>query len=584
MILPFLRIGGEPVEITLSKIKEKAMQAVNTGAGWYSLIRESFGTAWQRGVTIDSPRDILAFSPVFACVTVIQADIGKLRPRVVIEDEDEICTEVARNSPFMTVLNKPNKYQNRIQFIGWWIVSKLLHGNAYALKVRDAQRKVIGFYLLDPQRVTPLVADNGDVYYQLSSDHLARLLGQVTVPASEIVHDRMNCLWHPLVGISPIYACGLSATMGLRIQKNSTKFFSNMSRPSGMLTAPGSISDEVAGRLKTAWEENFGGENIGRLAVLGDNLKYEAMTIPPEQAQLIDQLKWTAEDVARVFHVPLYKIGGTVPSGSTIDALNQAYYSDCLQALIEEWELCMDGGLELPPDHYTDLDLDGLLRMDQLAQITALSESVKGSIRAPNEARKKLNLKPVTGGESPMSQQQNYSLAALAKRDAKEDPFATGPKPGDPAGAPGGAPANPPKPTPGAAGYTDDEEDDGKMLADLFVKGLAEASAPLVNVPALAETIDSQVRASVGTLLVELRNAVGTVSVLASSMQKNAERVEATLEASASAAKRSEDAQRRMTATVDRLVGVFLMPVAPVYDKNGVLIGSKRVEKLQEEA
>ena len=30
----------------------------------------------------------------------------------------------------------------------------------------------------------------------------------------------------------------------------------------------------------------------------------------------------------------------------------------------------------------------------------------------------------MTGGESPYLQQQNYSLAALAKRDAQEDPFA----------------------------------------------------------------------------------------------------------------------------------------------------------------
>jgi len=43
---------------------------------------------------------------------------------------------------------------------------------------------------------------------------------------------------------------------------------------------------------------------------------------------------------------------------------------------------------------------------------------------APNEGRAKLDLKPKTGGDSPYLQQQNYSLAALAKRDAQADPFA----------------------------------------------------------------------------------------------------------------------------------------------------------------
>ena len=39
----------------------------------------------------------------------------------------------------------------------------------------------------------------------------------------------MNCLYHPLVGLSPIYACGLAAQQGLAIQNGSTEFFGNMS-------------------------------------------------------------------------------------------------------------------------------------------------------------------------------------------------------------------------------------------------------------------------------------------------------------------------------------------------------------------
>ncbi|MEG7700666.1 phage portal protein, partial [Listeria monocytogenes] len=88
-----------------------------------------------------------------------------------------------------------------------------------------------------------------------------------------------------------------SATQGSRIQKNSANFFENMSRPSGMLTGPGVIDDATAERLKREWEKNYSGQNIGRLAVLGDGLTYAPMTIAPEAAQLIEQLKWTVEDV-----------------------------------------------------------------------------------------------------------------------------------------------------------------------------------------------------------------------------------------------------------------------------------------------
>jgi HK97 family phage portal protein len=443
------------------KMLNAVPSAVANGGGWFGVIREPWGGAWQRNLEVDAPRQILAFSAVFSCVTIIASDIAKLRIKLVEEADDGICTEL-KLSPFAPVLRRPNRYQTRIKFIEQWIVSKLLYGNAYALKVRDQRGIVTQLYILDAQRVTPLVADNGDVYYQLSADHLSGLTGTTTVPASEIIHDTMVCLWHPLVGVSPIYACGISATQGGRIQANSTKFFDNMSRPSGILTAPGPISDETARRLKTEWEANYSGINSGRTAVVGDGLKYEAMTIPAQEAQLIEQLRWTVEDVARCFHMPLFKIGGPVPANNTIDALSQTYYSDCLQALIESFELCMDEGLGLPGNYYTELDLDGLLRMDTAARYDAKNKAVGGGWMSPNEARRTENLKAVDGGDSPYLQQQNYSLAALAKRDSQPDPFGAA-KPA--------APAVPEPPE-------EDEEEAVEpvnalqAIADLFIRGL----------------------------------------------------------------------------------------------------------------
>ena len=430
--------------------KEQTLTAVNGFGGMLGLVRESFAGAWQRNVTVDAPREILAFSAVFACVTIIAGDIGKLRIKLVDEDADGIASEVKTASPFLPVLYKPNRYQTRIKFIEQWIVSKLLFGNTYVLKGRDQRGIVTTLYVLDAQRVTPLVADDGSVYYRLAADHLSGLTEPLTVPASEIIHDKMVTIWHPLVGVSPIYACGMSATMGNRIQGNSTKFFDNMSRPSGMLSAPGTISDETAIRLKADWEANFGGANIGRLAVLGDGLKYEVMSIPAHEAQLIEQLKWTIEDVARCFHVPLFKLGGPEPSRVSVESLNQTYYSDCLQSLIESAEACLDDGLALPGGYSTEFDLEGLMRMDTATRYDTKSKAVGGGWMSPNEARAGENMKAVKGGDSPYLQQQNYSLAALAKRDAKADPFAGAPKPVPETPAPGipGTETPPPAPAP----------------------------------------------------------------------------------------------------------------------------------------
>ena len=105
----------------------------------------------------------------------------------------------------------------------------------------------------------------------------------------------MVTLFHPLVGVTPLYACGLAAQQGLTIQTKSEQFFRGGSHPGGVLTAPGEIGEDQAQRIKVYWEENFTGTNSGRVAVLGKGLKYEAMTVNAADAQLIEQLQWSAQ-------------------------------------------------------------------------------------------------------------------------------------------------------------------------------------------------------------------------------------------------------------------------------------------------
>lgn len=405
-------------------IKKANLSPVRSSSGWFGIIHESFAGAFQANVEVDAPRDILSFSGLYAPVTLIAGDVAKLRIKMTARQESGIWSEVETGSPFLPVLRKPNGYQTRVQFVEFWMLMKILYGNAYIFKVRDNRGIVVEMHVLDSERVTPLVAPNGDVYYQISADYLAGLEQGMTVPASEIIHDRMNCLWHPLVGIAPIYAAALSATQGRKIQNSSAKFFQNMSRPSGMLTAPNSIDDETAARLKQGWEENYGGGNLGRVAVAGNGLDYKAFTIPAEQAQLIEQLEWTVKDIARALLVPQFMVGGEPPAGGTVEAETLRYYNQCLQKYLEQGEACLDDGLSLPSNYRTEFDTDGLIRMDSVAQIEVLSKGVGGAIMTPNEARHKIGLPPVAGGDTPYLQQQNYSLEALAKRDAQDDPFA----------------------------------------------------------------------------------------------------------------------------------------------------------------
>lgn len=411
-------------------------------SGFCGRIAESFSGAWQRNIEIKQ-EVVTAYWAVFACATAIAGDISKLGVWV-MEEKDNIWVK----TKLRPVLRKPNRYQTRLEFIFGWVISQLFHGNTYVLKQRDEKGHVVALYILDPTRVMPLVTPDGSVYYQLSPDNVGNVESAITVPAKEIIHDRMYPLFHPLIGVSPLYACGSAAMQGSAIQSNSTKFFGNASRPSGIITVPGQLTDDKAAMIKATWESGYTGANAGKTAVLADDMKYAPLSVSAHDSQLIEQLKMTAEMVCACFHVPGYKIGvGQMPTVNNTGQLNQQYYDQCLQYIIEKMELRLDEGLELADGFETAFDLSGLMRMDPEARYKSHNEAIKGSWKSPNECRQEEDLKPVAGGDSPMAQQQNYSLAALAKRDALPDPFAKS----------NGTPAADPPPDPETVKAVNDE-------------------------------------------------------------------------------------------------------------------------------
>ena len=406
--------------------KAVPLATADSRGGWWPLVFESSMGAWQRNVEVDVEA-AYSYPVVWACASLVAGDIGKLG--LSLMQRRGSVWESADNPAYSPVLRKPNPYQTRQKFVESWIFSKLLRGNAYALKQRDARGVVTALYPLHPDRVAPLIAPDGSVFYQLNRDDLARLPRDIpAAPASEIIHDAHYCLYHPLVGVSPMYACALAATQGLKIQNNGVAFFSNAARPSGILTAPEAISDDTAARLKREWEANYSGENIGRISVLGDGLKFEPMSMTAVDAELVKQAELSDKAICAAFHVPAYKVGvGPMPTHDNIEALDQQYYAQCLQVLIESFEAHLDEGLRLAPDLRTEFDLEDLLRMDTARKVDAVQKMVGAGILSPDEARRRFNLGPVTGGNTPYMQQQNYSLAALARRDAQDPLAAAGP-------------------------------------------------------------------------------------------------------------------------------------------------------------
>jgi HK97 family phage portal protein len=440
MKIPFLGL-----ELTRTKSINGATPRVPASLGYYGLsslwgghwpwtIEEPFTGAWQRNMELRC-ENVLTYAPVYRCITIIANDIAKLNLRLVEKTADNIWVEV-ESPAFSPVLRRQNSHQTRQDFIKRWMLSKLINGNTYVLKERDNRGLVTGMYVLDPFNCYPYVSDDGAVFYQCGSNKLAGIPdGTVEIPASEIIHDRNDPLFHDLCGLSPIIACGLSARQALNSQASWSRFYANGGTPSGILQVPGEIDEAQAELYKNKWQQNYAGAaNVGKVAILGGGLEFKPLAMNAVDQELISQLQWTAENVCTAFGVPPWMIGvGDLPNFSGgVEALNQQYYSQCLQDHIESIEAKLDEGLGLEAAkdgriYGTEFDLADLLRMDTKTQYETYGAGIKNGLITHNEARLQIGFGKEPGGDSLLSQQQYYSLEALAKRDAKADPFAATP-------------------------------------------------------------------------------------------------------------------------------------------------------------
>lgn len=388
--------------------------------GWRRIL-DGYPGQWQQDVPIDYST-VDAYWADFSCKTLICGDIAKCPISVMTYNKITKIWEQTQKRP---VLKAPNGYQTTMEFIFAWIMSELRTGNTYVLKQRNPTNGFIErLHILDPCLVTPLITTDGSVYYRLETHRLAGLVSaeSVVVPASEIIHDRMYPLYHHLCGLPPVFACGVIAMQGSAIVNTSAGFFNNRGLPSGIMTAPGHIAEDTALRLKTYFDDNFTGANAGKVAVLGDGLKFESLGMKAAESQLIEQLKMTGEMIAACYHVPGYKIGvGPMPTVNNTAALNQQYYDQCLQYIMEKLEQRLDVGLELEVGvEQCWFDIGALMRMDPVTNSAVLGTRRKDGIISPNEARRELDMPPVVGGDMPFLQQQDYSLEDLARRSERD--------------------------------------------------------------------------------------------------------------------------------------------------------------------
>ena len=415
--------------------RQKAMQPVNDWRRGWRVIHEPYTGAWQKNDELKRG-DIACYPALYACLNRITQDIGKLPFSLRRLGSNGIWVE-SENPAYSPVLRKPNGYQTAQQFRESWVLSKLIDGNTFVLKVRDDSNKVRQLFVLDPCRVEPMVSESGRVFYRLSYGSPNNLLPesyggeQITVPASEIIHDRINTFHHQLLGVPPLCAAALAAGKNIRILRNSSSFFENAANPGGLVSGPAGLSEEDADKLQEMFNTRYSGDNSGKIAVIGADLRFTPFAFKAADSQLVEQMRYSDEQICQPFGIPPFKIGiGSIPAGLGVDAINLLYHEDALSGHIEAMENLLDEALGLPADWGIWLDTEPLFRMDEGKKADVATKLVGGGVETPNEGRLRFNLPPLEGGDTVYMQQQDFPLDQVRKNkivDAEQNPIAPEP-------------------------------------------------------------------------------------------------------------------------------------------------------------
>jgi HK97 family phage portal protein len=397
---------------------------------------------FQRGLTVDaaSARRVPA---VYACVMAIARAMSQCYPKHV-RVVDGTIKEVTNSAAYRVLLN-PNSYQTSPDFILNLVASALFDGEAFCLVFRNDRFEVNEIHLLPRGCCSPYVDPvSGEIMYSVGKSPMVPAGMDMLVPARNILHLRFHTPRHPLIGESPIKAAAMAIGINVSLSGTQAAFFANMNRPSGIISTDAALNREQLTSLRAAFEEQSKGMSAGKIPVLAGGLKFQAMSITSQDAQLVEAQRMSLEDICRVFGVPPPLVGDL--SHATLnnaETLVQHFLSMSLGSYLEHTERALDRLFGLPGGtEYIELDTAALLRTDFAGRIDGLTKAVQGGLMTPSEARGREGLGPIAGGDSAYLQRQMVPIDKIGELLAAEAAPPPAPAPAvEPAATP---PADPP--------------------------------------------------------------------------------------------------------------------------------------------
>lgn len=203
--------------------------------------------------------------------------------------------------------------------------------------------------------------------------------------------------------VDPLHYARDAIGLTIALQDNAARFFSNGSRPGGILSHPSELSEEAQKRLAKKLTEQTSGKNAYALMVLEEGLTF-AMQREANNASQFDESRGRQDKaICRIFNVPQSKAGIMDDSHyANIEQENMAYITDCILTWAVEWEQSLNMKLLKPEEkglYFFKFNLAGLMRGDLLSRYQAYAIGRNWGWLCVDEIRASEEMNPLPNGE-----------------------------------------------------------------------------------------------------------------------------------------------------------------------------------------
>ncbi|MBY5942778.1 phage portal protein [Halomonas sp. DP5N14-9] len=341
----------------------------------------------------------LQLSAAWACVRLLSETISTL-PLKLYERQSDGSRVAATSHPMHSLITRaPNREMTPSRYMLMIVASLCLWGNAFVEK-RKVGSRVVALEPLLPQRMTVKRGDNGALQYK----YLDPVTGKDReIAEKDVMHIRGFGL-DGICGMQPVSAGRDVFGGAMSADEAANKVFAQGMQASGILSGDSPLKQEQRDRLQKHLERFMGSTNAGKVMVTEAGMKYQAITMNPEAAQMLETRNFSVEEICRWFRVPPFMVGHMDKQSSwasSVEGMNLQFLTNTLRPILENIEQEIDRCLLGNTDrYYVEFSVEGLLRADSTGRANYYNTLLQNGVMSRNEVRRLENLPQVEGGDT----------------------------------------------------------------------------------------------------------------------------------------------------------------------------------------